>query len=176
VSKAAYSFLSLLPISFLLVSCGTDLSPKPGQEAPMGRDDAKKYNFGKLLGDDFLLFGAPKRHTNAVDGPSARVNRFLWQATLEVVSFMPLASADATGGVIVTDWYSAPQTPNERIKVTVYITDSQLRADALRVNMFKQVRKGNDWVNVTPDSATSIDIENIILSQARRLKIKATES
>jgi len=75
-------------------------------------------------------------------------------------------------------WYGVlvPQTPNERIKVTVYITDSQLRADALRVNMFKQVRKGNDWVNVTPDSATSIDIENIILSQARRLKIKATES
>jgi hypothetical protein len=151
-----------------------DLSPKPGHDVPIGRDEAKKYNFGKLMGDDFLLFGGPKKKT--VDAQSSRVNRYLWQASLDVVSFMPLQSVDASGGVIVTDWYSAPQSPQERIKVTIYITDPALRADALQVKIFKQIRKGNDWQNVTPDAKTSTDLEDIILSKARQLKIKTAQS
>ncbi len=172
--RTTRSMIVVLGASALLASCGTDLSPKPGQEVPIGRDEARKYGFGKLMGDDFLLFGGPKKKGS--NAQSASVNRYLWHASLEVVSFMPLQSVDASGGVIVTDWYSAPQNPHERIKVTVYITDGALRADALRVHMFKQVRKGNDWQNVTADSNTTIELENIILNKARQLKIKSSES
>lgn len=173
--KTTRSMVVLIGASTFLVSCGMDLSPKQGQEVPIGRDEARKYGFGKVMGDDFLLFGGPNKKKGA-GSQSTSVNKYLWHACLDVVSFMPLQSVDANGGVIVTDWYSAPQSPQERIKVTVYITDGALRADALRVNMFKQIRKGNDWQNVTADSSTSIELENIILNKARQLKIKSAEN
>jgi len=68
------------------------------------------------------------------------VNGYLWRATLDTLSFMPLQSADPYGGVIVTDWYTNPEKPDERFKCTVYILDSRLRADGLNVAVFKQRR------------------------------------
>jgi hypothetical protein len=65
------------------------------------------------------------------------VNSFLWRASLDTLNFMPLASADPFGGVIITDWYSDPTTPAERFKATVYILDTRLRADALNVSIFR---------------------------------------
>ncbi len=95
--------------------------------------------------------------------PSIGVNSFLWRASLDTLKFMPLASADPFGGVIITDWYSDPTTPNERFKATVYILDTRLRADALNVSMFRQVRGANGWHDATVDPDTEIQIENAIL-------------
>ena len=61
------------------------------------------------------------------------VNSYLWRAAVDTVSFAPLLQADANSGVIITDWYVNPRTPNERVKLTVSILDRELRADALRV-------------------------------------------
>ena len=102
------------------------------------------------------------------------VNSYLWHASLDTLSFMPLASADPFGGVIITDWYSAPENPNERMKVTVYILDRRLRADGLRVAVFRQARSADGWVDaqVNPDTATKL--EDSILTRARELRL-ATE-
>jgi hypothetical protein len=89
---------------------------------------------------------------------------------------MPLSSADAVGGVIVTDWYTSPSAPQERIKVTVYVTNPQLRADAIKVTIYKQVNKGGTWVSASGDSASATEMENIILSKARQLRIKHLEA
>lgn len=100
------------------------------------------------------------------------VNTFLWRATLDTLSFMPLSEVDPFGGVIITDWYASPEQPSERFKATVYILDSRLRADALSVQLFKQVR-GEDglWNDAAVDPATRIQIENAILTRARQLRI-----
>lgn len=100
------------------------------------------------------------------------VNTFLWRATLDTLSFMPLSEIDPFGGVIITDWYASPEQPSERFKATVYILDSRLRADALSVQLFKQVR-GEDglWNDASVDPATRIQIENAILTRARQLRI-----
>ena len=108
--------------------------------------------------------------------PTASVNTFIWRASLDTLSFMPLSSADAVGGVIVTDWYTAPAAPHERIKVTVYITSPQLRADAIRATLYKQILKGSTWVNVPADSTSATEMENIILSKARQLRLKSLEA
>jgi hypothetical protein len=100
------------------------------------------------------------------------VNGFLWRATLDTLSFMPLASADPYGGTVITDWYTNPEKPDERFKATVYILDSRLRADGLKVNIFKQVRDpAGNWQNATTSDQTETDMENAILTKARQLRL-----
>ena len=98
------------------------------------------------------------------------VNSYLWRATLDTLSFMPLVQTDSNGGVVVTDWYVNPQTPTERIKVTVTILDQDLRADAVRVAAIRQVNQGGQWVNAPVQAATTQKLEDIILTRARDLR------
>lgn len=103
------------------------------------------------------------------------VNDYLWRATLDTLNFMPLQSADPFGGVIITDWYSAPENPNEQMKVTVYILDKRLRADALKVAVFRQTRAASGWVDAQVNPETGAKLENAILSRARQLRLSTVE-
>jgi Domain of unknown function (DUF3576) len=101
------------------------------------------------------------------------VNSYLWRASLDTISFLPLSTADPFGGVIITDWYSPPETPNERFKVTVYILDRELRADGLRVAVFRQTRTPtSSWIEAKVDDKTARDLENAILKRARQMRIR----
>ena len=100
------------------------------------------------------------------------VNSYLWRASLDTVSFMPLASADPFGGVILTDWYSPEETPNERLKLNVFILDRQLRSDAIQVKVFRQTRsKGGAWKDASAASETARQLEDSILTRARQLRV-----
>ena len=99
------------------------------------------------------------------------VNSYLWQAALNTMSFMPLASADPFGGVIITDWYVAPNAPDERLKVTIYIMDRSLRADGLKVVVFRQTRAGTGWSDATPSPDIAHKLEDSILTRARELRL-----
>jgi hypothetical protein len=99
------------------------------------------------------------------------VNAYLWRATLDTLAFMPLSSADPYGGVVITDWYVNPEKPDERFKCTVYILDTRLRGDGLKVTVFKQVSSGSDWVAAPVSDQTPEDIENAILTRARQLRL-----
>jgi len=105
------------------------------------------------------------------DGPELGVNAYLWRATLDTLNFMPLATSDPVGGIINTEWYSPPENPNERVKVTAYILDRRLRADALRVSVFRQVRQNNEWLDGQVNPETALRIENAILTRAREIHI-----
>lgn len=107
-------------------------------------------------------------------GTGVAVNSFLWRASLDTVSFMPLSAADPFGGVIITDWYSPPEAPNERFKLNVFILDRQLRADGLRVAVFKEQAAGGQWGPAPLDKKTAINIENRILERARELRVAST--
>jgi len=101
------------------------------------------------------------------------VNSYLWHAALDTLAFMPLQSADPFGGVILTDWYSDPSDPNERMRANVYILDRVLRADGLKIAVFRQTKSGDAWVDaqVNPDTATKL--EDAILTRARELRLAA---
>ncbi len=101
------------------------------------------------------------------------VNSYLWRASLEALSFMPLLQTDSNGGVIVTDWFANPSNPGERMKVTVSILDQDLRADALRVAASRQVAQGGAWVDAPVRAATVQRLEEIILTKARDLRRSA---
>jgi hypothetical protein len=105
------------------------------------------------------------------------VNRFLWAASLETLDFLPIQAADPISGLILTDWYENPAAPNERFKVNVYILDSALRADALRVSVFRQERKaaGAPWTDAAVSDSTPREIENAILTRARQLRLNVVD-
>jgi len=113
--------------------------------------------------------------TSAIASGSTRVtlgvNSFLWHASLNTLSFMPLVSADPFGGVIISDWYVAPTAPDERLKVTVYIMDRALRADGLKVVVFRQTRSGAGWTDAAPSPDTAHKLEDSILTRARELRL-----
>ena len=98
------------------------------------------------------------------------VNSYLWRASLDTLSFMPLVQTDSNGGVIVTDWYANPSAPNERMKLTVSILDQDLRADALRVAASRQMMQNGQWVDAPVKAATVQKLEEIILTRARSLR------
>ncbi|MGI9509513.1 MAG: DUF3576 domain-containing protein [Geminicoccaceae bacterium] len=113
----------------------------------------------------------------AFGGGAASANAYLWQASLESLDFMPLAQADSGGGVIISDWYAPPETPDERFKVTVYILDQALRADALKVAVFRQTLGKSGWIDAEVDKATAVGLEDNILKRARELHLaNASES
>jgi hypothetical protein len=98
------------------------------------------------------------------------VNAYLWRAAIDTVSFAPLLQANANSGVIITDWYSNPRAPGERVKLTVAILDQDLRADALRVTASRQVMQNGLWVDQPVSAATVQKLEDIILTRARDLR------
>jgi hypothetical protein len=129
---------------------------------------------GTLFGPGGLFGSKPQEKQS--DGLA--VNAFLWRASLDTINFIPLVSADPFGGVIITDWYTPAESPNERMKVQITILDRDLRADGVRVSVFKQqqnARQGG-WVDAQVDPRTNIDIENAILTRARQLRISQTGS
>ncbi|CAG0904458.1 unnamed protein product [Cyprideis torosa] len=128
-----------------------------------------------ILGKDGLaIFGGKKK--NADDGSTGiGVNSYLWRASLDTLSFMPLASADPFGGVIITDWYSAPEKPNERFKVNAFILDKQLVSTGIQVKVFRQAKKGGQWFDADVADDMGTKLEDSILTRARQLRVAAID-
>ena len=129
----------------------------------------EKYKNSYLFSKDGIisLGGGDSKKGNTGIG----VNTFLWQASLDTVSFMPLSSADPFGGVIITDWFTNPDVPNERFKMTIQIKDRQLTANGVSVSVFRQERRQGGWVNTGVNKTTNVKIEDAILTRARQIKI-----
>ena len=169
-------------------SSSGDTSTTTTTDNPYGTDpkyaDPKNYNPRTQSGQDesgltlmSALFGSSQSgQGGGGGGGGVGVNSFLWRASLDTVSFMPLASADPFGGVIITDWYSPPPTPNERFKVNVFILGRDLRADGVRTSVFHQKKDANgQWVEAPVDANTATDLENAILTRARQIRLSAAE-
>jgi hypothetical protein len=139
--------------------------------------EKKEYLFGPngTLSNIFGGDGGSSSGIGRPTGPGVNgigVNAFLWRASLDTVSFMPLASADPFGGVIITDWFNPPETPAERFKINLYILDKTLRADGVHATVFRQTQSGDGrWVDAAVDPKIGADFENTILVRARQLKI-----
>jgi len=156
----------LAAVALLLAAC---TEGDPVGEGPQTKTDINikdQSNANGIFGDGGIFSGDPY-----ADGRSIGVNSFLWRASLDTISFMPVGSADPFGGVIITDWYSASQAPNERFKLNVYILGRALRADGVRVAVFRQVLDATGgWRDVAINDTTATKIEDSILTRARQLR------
>ena len=169
-------------MSFVAIGLVSACSGAPKGEAkyPTGLDRAStggdiyakpKSIFGS---EGLAIFGKSKK--KADDGSSGiGVNSFLWRASLDTVSFMPLASVDPFGGVIITDWYTAAEKPNERFKVNIFISEKQLTSTGVNVKVFRQSNNGGSWVDSNVADDTASQMEDAILTRARQLRVAANE-
>ncbi|WP_421995705.1 DUF3576 domain-containing protein [Reyranella sp.] len=180
ISLSASVFCAGL-LALTLAACGGDPdSVKEKRSGASGDRNSRdiiagiggsKQETGSLFGPGGLFGSKPTQKEDY--GTGVAVNAYLWRASLDTINFIPLVSADPFGGVIITDWYTPAETPNERMKVQITILDRELRADGVRVSVFKQTTspRGGNWVDAQVDPRTNIDIENAILTRARQLRI-----
>jgi len=143
---------------------------------PKSAKDKRNENFGSVLDNKdssggFNLFGSKKSSENSSSHKGIGVNVYLWKASLEVISFMPLAISDSAGGVITTEWSEDLDHPGERHKINILIKSTELKAHSLKVTVFKQELKSNVWRDVKPSAQLAQDIEDKILTKARSLKL-----
>jgi hypothetical protein len=155
-----------------LVACNADLGGEEKYPVPRQKGDAgPQYEEGNTIFGEGGLFGSQsKEDGSGGGGAGVGVNSLLWRASLDTISFMPLVSADPFGGVIITDWYTPPATPDERFKVNVYILGRALRADGIRASVFRQQNQGGTWIDAPVALNTATDLENAILTRARQLR------
>jgi hypothetical protein len=158
----------------LLGACRDSSTPSEAASQPgAGGSTTPQEDPGFFSG----LFGGSADTAPAPAAPGQiGVNTFLWRASLDTISFMPVASADPFGGVIITDWYSPPETPNERFKINIFILDRQLRSDGIRATVFRQTQSAEGrWIDSPVDAKTAAGFENSILTRARQLRIAAIQ-
>jgi hypothetical protein len=162
-------------------ACG-DTRLEPPEPYVTDRREILRERYGSIFGGDegsgIVLFST--RGTDGADGSggggSIGVNPFLWRASLETIDFMPLTQTDPLGGVIITDWYAPPETPDERFKLNVYVLDQSLRADGVKVSVFRQTRADGGWTDEAVDPKTARTIEDNILTRARELRVASLEA
>jgi len=174
------SVVRLLAVAALLTAaaCNSDNTQytypeKTGKNGSNSTYSPTGQKNDSVFGPDGLnLFGGGKKNEDGGGGGGIGVNSYLWRASLDSIAFMPLASADPFGGVIITDWYTPPETPNERFKLNIYILGRQLRADGVKAAVFRQRRDDTGaWVDAAVETKTAVDLENVILTRARQLRI-----
>lgn len=174
--------LLILLLALALGACSSAARDLGGEASyPQSQHDKEMARYGSIFdaasgGDGgFVLWDSKEKRAARNAALGTGVNAWLWQASLDTIGFLPLASADSNGGIIITDWYSAPESPQERIKVNIRIKDATLRSDGVKVNVFRQMQSGANWVDATVSPQTATKLEDTILARARQLKMQAGE-
>lgn len=127
------NILILLSILILLTQTGCEaLKPKKVSAKDFPPDPRKRVEKNINEGRGFRVMGGSKTGTN-YEFASANP---LWRATLDTLDFMPLASANYSGGIVITDWYSENDSPNESVKISVRFLTNEIRSDALDINVY----------------------------------------
>ena len=149
----------IIPIFFL--SCkGPDGKFKlPGGDArKTPADPAKRVEQNIREGKGFRLSDSMKKRGGGVFEFAS--SNGLWKASLDVIDFMPLSSVNYSGGIIVTDWYSENNSPNESIKISIRFLTNEIRSDALDIKIFN--RECTDSLLNCKFSETSGELSNEI--------------
>ena len=132
--KNLKTIFALILSSIILISCGGKF---PGADARKYDPDPKK-RVAKNLEE-----GRGFRLSDQMDKSGGGVFEFassneLWRASLDTIDFMPLASVNYSGGIIITDWYSTDQNSNESIKISIRFLTNEIRSDALDIKVFNK--------------------------------------
>jgi len=162
--------LAVIFVGVLLSSCaGEEGSVK--DLMTLGDEVVDMSKRETIFGGDLLTFGDDPKPEAPGRRPGIGVSAFLWRASLDVVSSWPISSADPFGGVIITDWYAPPETPRERFKFNIFILGRALRADGVRVSIFKQIlTAGGEWQQAVLQTETQTLVENSILTRAQQFR------
>jgi hypothetical protein len=171
---------AVLGFASMAVACSSDTRVEVPEKYVTSQRERLREEYGSIFSEDdgsgFVLFSTRDRNGTGGTPGTIGVNPFLWRASLETIDFMPLIQTDPVGGVIITDWYAPPETPDERFKLNVYVLDQSLRADGVSVSVFRQTRGEAGWTDQAVDPKTATAIEDNILTRARELRVASLEA
>lgn len=151
----------LILVSFFSLGACSSLDIKPPEPDP----EPVSFLTGKAGGTKILDIGASEPTANGMP-----VNALLWRAALDIASFVPLDDVDTFGGSIVTEWYQSADQPNQRLKLSFFVTGLELRSDAITVHTYLQKQAGDNWVDAGRDDQLARRIEDLVLTRARELR------
>ena len=151
-------------LSFILTACGPlKYKPVDAKKVSPNVDERVKRNIEE--GRGVRLFGGQKKG-GTFDFASSN---FLWRAALDTIDFMPLASANYSGGIIITDWYSENNNEGESVKISIRFLSNEIRADAIDINVFlKQCDKNLNCVTSQNQGQLSKELATNILRKAAK--------
>jgi len=166
-----FPFMAIALVTLGLSACsGVETKAEyPTSRQPGDADATYNNQRQSIFGTGGLSLFSSKKKKEVETGIT--VNAYLWRASLDTISFMPIDQADPFGGTILTEWFQPPQNPYERVKVNVFIIGRQLRTDALKLTLFRQIAQDGQWIDVAVDPATVTQLEETILTRARQLKV-----
>ena len=169
--------IALATVALSLAACSSDDGVKVGPSPELGPSRERTPPKTRASSDrgGLSFGGGADQNKDLGEGAVLGVNAYLWRASLDTVSFMPITSADPFGGTIVTDWYTAPNAPSERYKLNVYILGRELRSDGVRVSVFRQVQGRGGWADAPAPTTMASALEDTILTKARQLRITGLE-
>ena len=164
-------------VSLIVAGCGSDwpgtfvTSPAPGAtpSPPVATSTADPMDTEATL---WTVLGLAKRESEQNVGPQTgnAVSPILWRATQDTLHFAGFASEDPMTGLLVTDWYSPPGKPNERLRVSVFVLSRALRSDSLAVTVERQARSSAEWRDTPVARDVVTGLENAILHRARQIR------
>ena len=161
---SSIAIVPLFLLSLAVSACSSLELKKPEQEkGPVS------FFSGKEGGISLANIGLKTETNNELP-----VNALLWRAALDIASFVPLDDVDTFGGSIVTEWHQPKETPNQRLKLTMFVVGRELRSDAITVHAYIQNRLGTEWVDAGRDEALGRKLEDLVLARARELRAAAT--
>jgi hypothetical protein len=159
--KIKTTFVLLIILGFTTISLAGDY--------PKSRVENEMDEMGSVLKGEGLVFRPGKTKSTATKSKIGNVNKYLYQATLEVLDFVPLTSADSVGGVIITEWYNPKGQPNTQLKINVFIKDEVISVEALDVKAYERSKIDNKWSEDYKESAIASILEDKIIRRARTL-------
>jgi len=158
-------------VIFIVFSISTNIIL--ADDYPKTEQEQKWDEVGSFAGEEGLIFRPGRVKNESTKAVGCSVNKYLWQAAIETVSFVPLASADSNGGVIITEWYTPRSKPDFRFKINIFIKDDVIHPDSIEVKIFEEVFKNKQWIMNENTSNLAITLEDKILRKAREIYINS---
>ncbi len=165
-------FKYILPVTIIIFNfLNINAIATVSDDYPMPEEERRFEEIGSIVGGEGLVFRPSRIKNDSTKTQSNTINKYLWQASIESLSFIPLASTDSNGGVIITEWYNPKGKTNFRFKINIFIKDNLISPDSIQVKIFEQTLKSGNWIDSQNTSDLAIIIEDKILRRARELYI-----
>jgi hypothetical protein len=173
--KKFLSGIKICPLLFLflLTACAGSQGGKNDEIFEKEKFEPSAYERAKAYADKnpVTIFGKDSKDKNT--NFEFATSNVLWRASLKTLDFIPLATVDYSGGIIITDWYSEGKLTKEQIKIQIRFVSTELRSESIQVVSYKKIcETNNECLNIAGNENFNREIKDLIINTARQIRIE----